>query len=110
MKNAAERATAELPELAIEEIQTKFGRIRPRNAMRLPTDWDAEGQVYSVQYEPWSLDIFAPSAALLSKEFREQMRMLWVEYAMAPDEELSPAAARVKARLLRDWVEVRDAA
>ena len=58
------------------------------------------------EYEPWSLHVIGSDRNNLLQEIDEQIMMLWREYAMAKDTELSPAGKRLKQVLLRDWGQV----
>ena len=53
--------------------------------------------------------MFAPTRQELAAEVREQIAMLWTEYALEDDAALSKPALRLKAALLRDFEEVRHA-
>jgi hypothetical protein len=71
----------------------------------LPVLIDDE-QFLCLEHAPWSLDVFATTLAQLLAELKEQMLMLWLEYAREQDEALSEPAYRVKQQLLADWEEI----
>ncbi len=63
-------------------------------------------QFLSLEHSPWSLDVFATTRAELFVELKEQLLMLWREYAHERDEALSEPALSIKRRLLADWEEI----
>ncbi|MEE4380063.1 MAG: hypothetical protein V2J55_21460, partial [Candidatus Competibacteraceae bacterium] len=66
-------------------------------------------QFLCLEHAPWSLDVFAITRAELFSELKEQIVMLWQEYARERDEALSEPAKQVKRQLLADWEEVVNA-
>lgn len=70
-----------------------------------PTLTESE-QLLCLEHAPWDLDVFAATRQELAAELREQIAMLWTEYAQEEDDMLAEPARRLKATLLRDFKEV----
>jgi hypothetical protein len=63
-------------------------------------------QLICLEYPDWDLDVFAVTRLELFDELKEQILMLWTEYAKEGDPVLSEPARALKGRLLRDFQEV----
>ena len=99
----------DLSPFVLGEIEGRDVRLRPRSTFSfLPALTDDE-QFLCLEHAPWSLDVFAPTRAELFAELKEQMLMLWGEYAREQDDALSEPAKQVKRRLLADWEGVANA-
>ena len=99
----------DLSPFVLGEIEGRDVRLRPRSAFSfLPALTDDE-QFLCLEHAPWSLDVFAPTRAELFAELKEQMLMLWGEYAREQDDALSEPAKQVKRQLLADWEGVANA-
>jgi hypothetical protein len=99
----------DLSPFVLGEIDGRDFRLRPRGAFSfLPALTDDE-QFLSLEHSPWSLDVFATTRAELFAELKEQLLMLWREYAREQDDALSEPAQRIKQQLLVDWEEITDA-
>ncbi len=99
----------DLSPFVLGEIEGRDVRLRPRSTLSfLPTLTDDE-QFLCLEHAPWSLDVFAPTRAELFAELKEQMLMLWGEYAREQDDALSEPAKQVKRQLLADWEGVANA-
>lgn len=62
---------------------------------------DAHGnQVWSVSHDALGIRAFGWSRERLLRELHDEIAVLWEEYALAPDGDLSPAARGLKAALL----------
>ena len=57
--------------------------------------------MFSVRMEEIGLDAFADTKSELAAEVRNQLAMLWREYALAEDRELTESARKVKRNLLK---------
>ncbi|MFO1430533.1 MAG: hypothetical protein U1F76_10405 [Candidatus Competibacteraceae bacterium] len=99
----------DLSPFVLGEIESRDFRLRPRRAISLLPSLTEDEQFLCLEQAPWSLDVFATTRAELFSELKEQMLMLWQEYAREQDEALSEPAKQVKQHLLADWEEVRNA-
>lgn len=99
----------DLSPFVLSEIECSEFRLRPRSRVTLqPTVTDDE-QFLGLEHPPWSLDVFATTRAELFTELKEQLLMLWREYAREQEDALSSPALQVKRQLLADWEEVANA-
>jgi predicted HicB family RNase H-like nuclease len=79
--------------------------LKPKNPISLLPVLTDDEQFLCLEHASWSLDVFATTRAELLAELKEQMLMLWQEYACEQDEALSEPAQQVKQQLLADWEE-----
>ena len=99
----------DLSPFVLGEIEGRYFRLRPIGAFSfLPALTDDE-QFVCLEYAPWNLNAFAHTRTELLAELKEQLLMLWVEYARERDEVLSESAKQVKRQLLADWEEIANA-
>lgn len=96
----------DLSPLSLSEMNVRGMHLRARQPLELAPALSEDEQLVCLAYEPWSLDVFAPTRKELLVEAKEQLFVLWQEYAQASDDVLSEPAQRVKRKLLEDWVEV----
>jgi len=99
----------DLSPFVLGEIEGHDFRLRPRGAFSVLPSLTEDEQHLCLEHKPWSLDVFATTRAELFTELKEQMLMLWLEYAREPDDALSEPAQRVKRQLLADWEEAANA-
>lgn len=99
----------DLSPFAIGEIPVGDRLIRARVPLALTPTLSESEQLLCLEHAAWDLDVFAPTRQELAAEVREQIAMLWTEYALEDDAALSKPALRLKAALLRDFEEVRHA-
>lgn len=90
----------DLSPFEIEEFEFDNFRLRFRAPLTLSLQLDESEQLLCIEDEDWSLNVFAPSREQLWEELREQMEMLWTEYAREADVNLSAPALALKQRLL----------
>jgi hypothetical protein len=93
-----------LAEVVGENVRLKLSK----QVTLTPTLSDSE-QLICLEHPEWDLDVFAATRLELFDELKEQIWMLWTEYAKADDGDLSEPAKRLKAALLRDFQEVANA-
>ena len=93
-----------LGELKAGEVELKL-----RRSLQLQPILSENEQLIRLEYDAWSLDVFAQTRSELFEELQEQLAMLWLEYACEGDEALSDPALRVKQQLRADWEEVTHA-
>lgn len=96
----------DLSPLSLSEVSVRGVKLRARQTLELAPVLSEDEQLVCLAHEPWSLDVFAPTRTELLVETREQLFMLWQEYAQASDNVLSEPARQVKRKLLDDWVEI----
>ena len=60
-------------------------------------------RLYAVRIDKIGLDAFAATRAELAAEVQRQLTMLWKEYALADDSELTASAQQVKRNLLASF-------
>ena len=96
----------DLSPFVLGEIEGRDFRLRPRGAFSFSPALTGDGQLLCLEHVPWSLDVFATTRADLFAELKEQLLMLWREYARERDETLSEPALQIKRRLLADWEEI----
>ena len=89
-----------------QPIRHKNLAIMPRFAAISIDVSEAHDGWLMVEYEPWSLHVIGSDSNELLQEIDEQIMMLWQEYALAEDIELSAAGQRLKQQLLKDWAQV----
>lgn len=95
----------DLSPFVLSEIEWRTFRLKPTNPISLLPVLTDDEQFLCLEHAPWSLDVFATNRAELLAELKEQMLMLWQEYAREQDDVLSEPAQQVKQQLLADWEE-----
>ena len=89
-----------------QPIRHKKLAIMPRfGAISIDVSETDDGWLLA-EHEPWSLCVIGSNRNNLLQEIDEQILMLFKEYALAKDAELSSAGKRLKRVLLRDWAQV----
>lgn len=81
--------------------------MRKRRGVAIPIAAEESDGMHTARAENIGLDAFAETRAELAAEVKAQLAMLWKEYAMADDAELTESARRVKRNLLASFEEVR---
>jgi hypothetical protein len=99
----------DLSPFVVDVIPVGSGSIRARTAVSLTPTLSESEQLLCLEHAAWDLDVFAPTRQELVAELREQLAMLWTEYALEDDAVLSEPALRLKAAMRRDFQEVRHA-
>ena len=79
--------------------------MRRRRGAALPIETSTEDGLYTVRIGKIGLDAFAATRAELAAEVQNQLTMLWKEYALADDSELTASAQQVKRNLLASFEE-----
>ncbi len=79
--------------------------MRRRRGAALPIESCIEDGLYTVRIDKIGLDAFAATRAELAAEVQNQLSMLWKEYALADDSELTASAQQVKRNLLASFEE-----
>ncbi len=99
----------DLSPFVVDLIPVGRKSIRPRSAVSLTPTLSESEQLLCLERPAWDLDVFAPTRQELVAELREQLAMLWTEYAMEDDALLAEPALRLKAAIVSDFQEVQDA-
>jgi len=81
--------------------------MRKRRGAALPIVAEDSDGMHTVRAEKIGLDAFAETKAELAAEVAAQLAMLWKEYALADDAELTESAREVKRNLLATFEEAR---
>ena len=83
--------------------------MRKRRGVKIDLLAECSDGVHTVKADKIGLDAFAETKVELVEEVRAQLAMLWKEYAMADDADLTESAQEVKRNLLATFEEVRNA-
>jgi hypothetical protein len=87
--------------LEIREVQYDGIRLRFRELVCLKPFRSSENRRYlRIEKPALGLDVFARTPATLLDEVAEALVLGWKQYALAPDNDLSPKALELKQRLL----------
>ena len=81
--------------------------MRTRRGATLPVETGSSDGLHTARADKIGLDAFAATKDELAAEVRDQLAMLWKEYALADDAELTESALTVKRNLLATFEEVR---
>ena len=88
--------------ILLDEVPIPNGRtLKLKERLSLTPEFSDKDQLLSLAYLPLQIDVFAETRAQLWADLLEQVAMLWVEYAEAPDDVLSPPAREFRHALLR---------
>ncbi len=96
----------DLSPFVLGELSIAGLSVKPQRPLHLQPELNESQQLICLEHPAWGLDVFAPTRSELSEELKEQLSMLWTEYAREEDDLLSAPALRVKRQLLADWQEV----
>ena len=83
--------------------------MRKRRGVALPMETGVEDGMHTARADKIGLDAFAATRDELAAEIRDQLAMLWKEYALADDAELTKSARVVKRNLLATFEEAHNA-
>jgi hypothetical protein len=84
-------------------------QMEPRLSARLAPIVETSDGIFSVHLDEIGLDAFSESRDGLVAEVKEQLAMLWKEYALADDSDLTESAQKVKRNLLAMFEETGNA-
>jgi hypothetical protein len=99
----------DLSPFIVSEISGNNWRVKSIQPMTLVPTLSENEQLLCLRHDAWGLDVFAPTRSELFEEFKEQMALLWEEYALEDDSLLSDVALNVKRRLREQFKEVSNA-
>jgi len=77
-----------------------WGGRRIKLRRRIVCNVSREDGLVVIQYDPLGIRAYAESREFAIRDFAEEFMALWEEYALVPDEELTPDAVGLKRRLL----------
>ena len=106
MTSPAGACDSDISPFVIAEASGPRFTLQARGRVELSPSLTSDEQLVCTEYAPWGLVVFAKTRAELLLEARNQLLMLWSEYAREADEALSDPALKVKRQLLADWTEV----
>lgn len=82
-------------------VVTEFTPEAPlKEPLRLEPFLSDDEQLLRLEHAELDIDVFAPTRGELLNELREQLAMLWMEFAEEADENLSEPAVQLKSRLI----------
>jgi hypothetical protein len=93
----------DLTPFVLNEVTRGQIRIRFREPLTLVPKLTESQQLMFLEDETFGIEVFAPSRSELLEELKEQVIMLWTEYATEDDDNLSDLAKALKKRLLSFW-------
>jgi hypothetical protein len=93
----------DLSPFVLREVEVPGLRIKFRKPLVVEPRLSESQQLICLEHEPLGIDVFAPTRAEVFEELKEQLVMLWREYAEEEDAALSEPARRLKEVLLREW-------
>lgn len=99
----------DLTPFVITEVPVGDRRLKALAPISVQPFLSENEQLLCLQHEALGLDVFAPTRPELFDELKEQLVMLWSEYAQEADDALSPPAFRLKQALLAQFMEVAHA-
>ncbi len=85
-------------------------RVEAQKAITLTPQLDDTEQMFLLEDEAIGLDLVAETRAELDEVLQHELKLLWRDYALAPDEKLTKGARALKDRLLTAFRMVPDAA
>lgn len=92
------------PEIVIKKVDIGRGcYIKADPELRLKVELTVD-DLLRVRLDELHIDVTADLHRLID-QLNSQIRMLWIEYARAPDESLDPLAIKLKRSLLKRFVE-----
>ena len=86
----------QLSELYYEDLTLRF-----RQPLVLLPQLDDTGQLICLSHPALGIDVCASTRAELEEALREEVEVLWRNYAMADPEQLTPGAQRIRTNLLQ---------
>jgi hypothetical protein len=107
--NVTDIRDLDLSPFVLDSVQFGGLTLNVSPALALEPKLDDTKQLLCVEDLEVGLDAFATSRDLLFVELNEQLAMLWREYALAPDAELTTRAIARKQALLGRFAEARNA-
>ena len=78
-------------------------KVRAAEQIFVSVDFDEDDVLYLAQIERLGLSTFAETREQLESAVRDELSMLWREYALANDDELTKSAQLLKRRLLETF-------
>lgn len=86
--------------ILINQLTLPDGRVvQFRKPIHFIPNFNQADQLWSIDHPSLYISVFATTLEDLHHELQEQLAVLWMEYAEAPEEELSKPALELRARL-----------
>lgn len=95
----------DLSPFVITEISTGTRQLKSPAPLNLQPFLSENEQLLCLRHESLGVDVFAATRPELFDELKEQLFMLWTEFAQEDDDALSSPARHLKQALLRQFVE-----
>lgn len=99
----------DLSPFIVREVTSDRWRLKAASPVTLHPCLSDNEQFIQLRHDAWGLDVFAPTRLELFEELKEQLCMLWIEYARANAQDLSEPALKVKEALMATFSEVPNA-
>lgn len=100
----------DLSMMVVDRIRFNHLDLRLKESLALVPTMDETSQFLCVTKDDLGIDVFARTREELVDELKQQIAMLWEEYARANDDDLDIEAIKLKKDLLAMFSEVSDAA
>ena len=94
--------------IGISEVKVGDVHLRFKKTLLLDPIFDKSTNFIALQHEPLGIDVFAINQEELMEDLDEQIVMLWEEYALEEDKNLSSDAKKLKRSLLAALEEMGD--
>ena len=108
--SVSEICDLDLSPFTIDEIHSLNRTIKAKTRMILEPTLNDSQQLICIEDQRLCIDVFAESREKLLDELSEQIMMMWIEYALSPDELLEAPAKKLKVELIASFNEVSNAA
>jgi|GEM_PF-1760195 len=102
--------TVDLKPIRIRTVQANGGTLQPVEPLIVAVRFDASDGLYLAEIDALGISAFAETMDMLQAAIEDEIAALWSWYACAPDQTLTPAARRLKARVRAAFREMPDAA
>jgi hypothetical protein len=96
----------DLSPLAVDKVKVGDRSLQAIRGIALEPTTDETQQLICVKDDDLGIEAYARTRDALVGELNEQIDMLWLEYALAPDDMLDGEAIKVKQALLAAFIEV----
>lgn len=94
-----------MTDIEVEFVRSDNISLRAKNKIVIPLKPDYSKQLISVDNEKLGIFVYAATREKLLEELNAQIAMLWREYVLAPETDLSADAISLKQALLEAFSE-----
>lgn len=105
-----ETREVDLSPFYISEFQSSGYRLRFSQPLTLLPELDDTRELICLEHAGLGIGVFAPTRDLLEQELQDDLDVLWRNYALAEDDQLTQDARQLKKNLLAAVEVLRDAA